>query len=127
SVSDSTSASTSLSESSSTSVSDSTSASTSLSESASTSVSDSTSASTSLSESASTSVSDSTSASEMQHSMHHAHSHSQLPKHHEDLPETGEDNSNSSILVSAVAAMLTGLGMIRKSRKNKKDNDRQRR
>ncbi|MCD8791930.1 LPXTG cell wall anchor domain-containing protein [Staphylococcus hominis] len=90
-------------------------------------MSDSTSASTSLSESASTSVSDSTSASEMQHSMHHAHSHSQLPKHHEDLPETGEENSNSSILVSAVAAMLTGLGMIRRSRKNKKDSDRQRR
>ena len=43
------------------------------------------------------------------------------------LPETGEENSNSSILVSAVAAMLTGLGMIRRSRKNKKDNDRQRR
>ncbi|WP_311045653.1 LPXTG cell wall anchor domain-containing protein [Staphylococcus hominis] len=108
-------------------MSDSTSASTSLSESTSTSVSDSTSASTSLSGSTSTSVSDSTSASEMQHSMHHAHSHSQLPKHHEDLPETGEENSNSSILVSAVAAMLAGLGMIRRSRKNKKDSDRQRR
>uniref|UniRef100_UPI0015C2DBE2 LPXTG cell wall anchor domain-containing protein n=1 Tax=Staphylococcus hominis TaxID=1290 RepID=UPI0015C2DBE2 len=105
----------------STSVSDSTSASTSLSESTSTSVSDSTSASTSLSGSTSTS------SSEMQHSMHHAHSHSQLPKHHEDLPETGEENSNSSILVSAVATMLAGLGMIRRSRKNKKDNDRQRR
>ncbi|MDS3906242.1 LPXTG cell wall anchor domain-containing protein [Staphylococcus hominis] len=84
-------------------------------------MSDSTSASMSLSESTSTS------ASEMQHSMHHAHSHSQLSKHHEDLPETGEEDSNSSILVSAVAAMLTGLGMIRRSRKNKKDSDRQRR
>ncbi|MFW0764113.1 LPXTG cell wall anchor domain-containing protein [Staphylococcus hominis] len=84
-------------------------------------MSDSTSASMSLS------ASTSTSASEMQHSMHHAHSHSQLSKHHEDLPETGEEDSNSSILVSAVAAMLTGLGMIRRSRKNKKDSDRQRR
>ncbi|AUJ52797.1 hypothetical protein SKB0068_02550 [Staphylococcus hominis subsp. novobiosepticus] len=51
------------------------------------------------------------------------HQNSQLANHNNEtsLPNTGDNQSNSSLLVSAVATMLTGLGLMRKSRRNKKD------
>ncbi|MCG7339001.1 LPXTG cell wall anchor domain-containing protein [Staphylococcus sp. ACRSN] len=39
-----------------------------------------------------------------------------------ELPDTGKDTENSNGLVGATLAMLAGLGLIRKSRKNKKES-----
>ncbi|MBF2757552.1 LPXTG cell wall anchor domain-containing protein [Staphylococcus haemolyticus] len=49
------------------------------------------------------------------------HSNAQQHDAKDDLPETGGKESNSTGLLSSVAAMLAGLGLVRNSRKNKKD------
>ncbi|WP_338322859.1 LPXTG cell wall anchor domain-containing protein [Staphylococcus xylosus] len=38
------------------------------------------------------------------------------------LPDTGKDTQNSNGLIGAALAMLAGIGLIRKSKKNKKEN-----
>lgn len=82
---------------------------------------DSTSLSTSLSHSASTSNSTSMTTSESQ-SNNDSQMHSNSLHHDakDELPDTGDSDSNSTGLVSAVAAMLAGLGLFGKSRKIKR-------
>ena len=81
----------------------------------------STSASTSTSESTTASLSDSTSASE---SMSNAIQHTPA-RHTTALPETGEDESSHKGLIGATMALLAGLGLMRRSKKDKnKNNDK---
>ncbi|WP_194748125.1 LPXTG cell wall anchor domain-containing protein [Staphylococcus chromogenes] len=101
-------------------MSDSESASTSLS----TSDTDSTSASTSMSGSGSDSTSASTSVNTSESVTSNNGSESAVNSHKEkvELPDTGKDTDNRNGLVGATLAMLAGLGLIRKSRKNKKES-----
>ncbi|MCW0985932.1 LPXTG cell wall anchor domain-containing protein [Staphylococcus gallinarum] len=94
----------------------------SMSTSMSTSELNSTSASTSLSTSVSDSASISVNTSESVTSNNGSESAVNSHKEKVELPDTGKDTDNRNGLVGATLAMLAGLGLIRKSRKNKKES-----
>nr|WP_269668897.1 LPXTG cell wall anchor domain-containing protein [Staphylococcus gallinarum] len=86
------------------------------------STSASTSLSTSVSNSASTSASTSVNTSESVTSNNGSESAVNSHKEKVELPDTGKDTDNRNGLVGATLAMLAGLGLIRKSSKNKKES-----